>query len=169
MRRLLSLLCFGALLSVEANASTQLGSCLNNLRQIDAAKEQCAYAKKLSMGTVLKVEWITPYLKRGMTPQCPAGGIYTIGALGETPRCSIASHTLAESQRRGRIKKRNRLIAFCASILIPGVFMIPIVTLRIKRGRFRPWNLLVLAAAWPFASAALNLMVVFIFPSVYAR
>jgi hypothetical protein len=35
---------------------------------------------------------LLPYLRRW--PVCPAGGTYTIGAIGEPPTCSVPDHKL---------------------------------------------------------------------------
>jgi len=71
-------------------------SCINNLRQIDGAKQQWAldHGKK----TDDKVIWgdVTPYLrlKNAPRPWCPHGGVYTLGTLAENPRCSVKGHVL---------------------------------------------------------------------------
>jgi len=71
-------------------------SCINNLRQIDGAKQQWAleHGKK----TDDKVTWedVTPYiyLKNTPRPWCPQGGVYTLGTLAENPRCSVREHVL---------------------------------------------------------------------------
>jgi outer membrane lipoprotein-sorting protein len=82
-----------------ANASvaaenSQRNVCINNLRQIDAAKSEFALEKGKANGTVVTEDDITPYLKGGILPTCPSGGKYTIGKVGETPTCSIPGHAL---------------------------------------------------------------------------
>lgn len=69
--------------------------CLNNLRQLDGAKQQWALeAKKTSSATPSERE-IAPFLKDGI-PKCPAGGVYTLKAVDSVPTCSIAGHALPE-------------------------------------------------------------------------
>jgi len=75
----------------------QRNACINNLRQIDAAKNEWALAKRKPTGTPVTEDDIKPYLKldaNGKLPKCPAGGIYTIGKAGEKPTCSIPGHEL---------------------------------------------------------------------------
>jgi hypothetical protein len=68
-------------------------SCINNLRQIDGAKEQWALENKKSAGAPTVPEEILQYIKGGKVV-CPKGGIYTFGPVDSAPRCSIAGHTL---------------------------------------------------------------------------
>ena len=77
-------------------AASQRNACINNLRQIDAAKQQWALENGKANGTAVTEADIKPYLGRGggEMPKCPAGGKYTIGKVGEPPTCSIAGHAL---------------------------------------------------------------------------
>lgn len=72
----------------------QRNTCINNLRQIDAAKNQWALEKGKKSGDAVTEADIKPYLRGGVLPRCPAGGTYTIGKVGENPACSIAGHAL---------------------------------------------------------------------------
>ena len=75
----------------------QRNACINNLRQIDAAKEQWALENGKKAGDVVTEADIKPYIKldaNGNLPKCPAGGTYTIGNVGEKPTCSIPGHEL---------------------------------------------------------------------------
>jgi hypothetical protein len=77
---------------VKARSTSQQNACINNLRQIDAAKNQWAMEKhKQSTDVPTEVD-LLPYLKRW--PSCPAGGTYVIGAMSELPKCSVPGHTL---------------------------------------------------------------------------
>jgi hypothetical protein len=69
-------------------------ACLNNLRQIDAAKQQWALEKSKDDDALPSVQDLLPYLKDGIFPTCPSGGTYTINAVGDLPTCSIAGHLL---------------------------------------------------------------------------
>jgi outer membrane lipoprotein-sorting protein len=72
-------------------------ACINNLRQIDAAKNQFALENKKTTGDVVTEADIKPYIKLdadGNLPKCPAGGKYVIGKVGENPTCSIDGHVL---------------------------------------------------------------------------
>jgi hypothetical protein len=75
-------------------AVNQRNACINNLRQIDAAKNEWALEKSKANGTLVTEADITPYLVGGKLPTCPSGGTYTIGKVGEKPTCSIPGHEL---------------------------------------------------------------------------
>jgi len=77
-----------------ARATSQRNVCINNLRQIDAAKNQFALEKGKTNGDPVTEADITPYLRGGVLPKCPSGGTYTIGKVGENPTCSIPGHEL---------------------------------------------------------------------------
>jgi len=79
-----------------ASQASLANACINNLRQIDAAKQQWALEYKKTTNDIPREEDIRPYIGPGpgMLPTCPAGGVYTIGNLVEQPRCSIPGHTL---------------------------------------------------------------------------
>ena len=74
--------------------ASQRNACINNLRQIDGAKNEWALEKRKQNGTAVTEADITPYIKGGVLPKCPGGGKYTIGKVGELPTCSIAGHAL---------------------------------------------------------------------------
>jgi hypothetical protein len=80
---------------VKARSTSQQNACLNNLRQIDAAKQQWALENSKKSTDVPTQKDLLPYLGRnGQFPRCPQGGTYTIGSVGESPRCSVAGHEL---------------------------------------------------------------------------
>jgi hypothetical protein len=80
---------------VKARATSQQNACINNLRMIDAAKQQWALEKNKTATDVPTQEDLMPYISHsGQFPRCPAGGTYTIGPVGEPPTCSISGHTL---------------------------------------------------------------------------
>jgi hypothetical protein len=67
-------------------------SCLQNLRQIDAAKQAWALDNSKDATDVPTAQDLEPYLKGNVMPVCPAGGVYTIGAMNQAPACSISGH-----------------------------------------------------------------------------
>jgi regulator of replication initiation timing len=73
----------------QSNADAERNHCLNNLRQIDAAKNQWALENSKAIGAVPAEEDLVPYLQNGVFPVCLSGGTYTIGAIGTPPACSI--------------------------------------------------------------------------------
>src|SRR5271154_2699007 len=79
---------------VKARATSQANACINNLRQIDAAKNVWALENNKTNGTPVTEADIKPYIKldaSGNLPKCPAGGTYTIGSVGEPPACSLGT------------------------------------------------------------------------------
>ena len=78
---------------VKARTTAQQNACINNLRQIDGAKEQWALEKKKSSGSASVDTEINAYIK-GPAPSCPSGGTYTYGAVDTSPTCSISGHTI---------------------------------------------------------------------------
>ncbi len=65
-------------------------ACISKLRQIDGAKQQWALQTGHTNGTVVTQADLENYVKAAAF-QCPSGGSYTIGAIGEDPTCSFAS------------------------------------------------------------------------------
>lgn len=76
------------------SAVTQLNTCINHLRQIDAAKQQWALENDKTAGAIPPALELLPYLKDGIFPVCPSGGAYTINAVVVLPTCSISGHVL---------------------------------------------------------------------------
>lgn len=74
----------------------QRNACINNLRQIDAAKQQWALENNKTAAAIPTARDLLPYFKDGVFPACPSGGIYTIGAVGEAPTCSVPGHVLPQ-------------------------------------------------------------------------
>jgi hypothetical protein len=68
-------------------------TCVNNLRQIDAAKEQWALENKKSEGDSIIEGEVILYIKGGR-PTCPQKGVYRFGNVGEAPTCTFAGHSL---------------------------------------------------------------------------
>jgi prepilin-type N-terminal cleavage/methylation domain-containing protein len=82
---------------VRARETAQTNACVNNLRQIDGAKQQWALENRQS--STATVEWanVTPYLKGEVQPFCPAAGTYTLGLVNANPTCSVATHVIPTS------------------------------------------------------------------------
>ena len=75
---------------VKARETAQANACINNMRQIESAKEQWALEKGKTTGDAVTVAEAELYIKGGM-PTCPAGGAYTVGAVGTDVVCSLAA------------------------------------------------------------------------------
>lgn len=74
---------------------SSVNSCINNLRQIDAAANQFALENGKTNGEAISFpNDLTPYIKlnsAGKIPPCPSGGIYSIKKVGDTPTCSLGT------------------------------------------------------------------------------
>jgi competence protein ComGC len=81
---------------VKARDTAQRNACINNLRQIDAAKQQWALENNKKADDVPTAQDLNQYLKVGFESlHCPAGGVYTIGPVRQDPTCSIPKHKLS--------------------------------------------------------------------------
>ena len=76
-----------------------LHTCINNLRQLDGAKEQYLLDHEIRFNDMAIEQLCGPgrYLNR--IPVCPAGGVYELGSVGEVPTCSVAGHAIPQSRR----------------------------------------------------------------------
>ncbi|SPE56474.1 conserved exported hypothetical protein [Verrucomicrobia bacterium] len=81
---------------IRAHSTTASNTCVNNLRQIDSAKQQWMLECNQSTNQTPSWDAICPYLRRAEIPRCPQGGRYILGRVGEPPRCSIggSGHSL---------------------------------------------------------------------------
>jgi hypothetical protein len=86
---------------VKARDMSQRNACINNMRMIDAAKEQAALEHAYKDGETVPEEQASAYLKNGFSGLvCPKGGRYTIKPLGQKPECSEHGSMSAAMQRR---------------------------------------------------------------------
>jgi septal ring factor EnvC (AmiA/AmiB activator) len=72
----------------------QRNKCINNLRQLDAAKQQWALENNKTAEAIPTEQDLAPYIPGNALPTCPSGGTYTLNAVGVPPICSIPGHTL---------------------------------------------------------------------------
>ena len=91
---------------VREPVTSSQNACINNLRQLDGAKNQWALEHNAKSNDVVTLEDIRPYIERernnrfikldakGNLPKCPAGGTYTIGNVDEPPTCSIGTNAI---------------------------------------------------------------------------
>jgi len=68
--------------------------CINNLRQLDGAKQQWALEYRKETNDVPTMNDVRSFLKNSLV--CPEGGNYVPGRIDELPKCSIGGpyHTL---------------------------------------------------------------------------
>ena len=79
---------------IKSRSTSAQNACVNNLRQIEGAKNEWALENSKTNGTVATENDIKPYIKldaKGNIPRCPQGGIYTTGKVGENPSCSLGT------------------------------------------------------------------------------
>src|SRR5205085_3149050 len=76
---------------IKARTTAQRNACINNLRQIDGAKEQWALEKKVAPGAAVVVAEINEYIKNATVtpPKCPASNLaYTYSNVDTAPLCT---------------------------------------------------------------------------------
>jgi chromosome segregation ATPase len=71
-------------------------NCINQLRQIDGAKQQWALEKNKAGDAIPRAQNLLPYLKDEIFPVCPEGGTYAIHSVDEIPTCTIQGHLLPQ-------------------------------------------------------------------------
>ena len=76
--------------------AAQRNVCINNLRQIEVAKQQWALENDKTADAIPFAEDLLPYLSNMVFPVCPSGGTYTINAVGLLPTCSVPGHVLPQ-------------------------------------------------------------------------
>jgi hypothetical protein len=86
-----------------SHRTSPANACINNMRQIDAAKSEWALEHNAKSNDVVTINDIRPYIElernnpyikldaKGNLPKCPSGGTYTIGKVGEPPTCSLGT------------------------------------------------------------------------------
>ncbi len=80
---------------IQARQSARKSACIDNMKQIENAKEQWAMDNKKSTGDSVAFSDLvgtTLYLKSA--PSCPAAGTYTINPISTIPACDVSGHVL---------------------------------------------------------------------------
>ena len=75
---------------VQARLTARRNACINNLRLISAAKDQTALENGLAETASPTVAQLTPYLKGGAMPVCPAAGTYAVLEISVNPTCTLS-------------------------------------------------------------------------------
>ncbi len=80
---------------LNAGSKARKNTCIANLNQIHAAKEQYAMDSNLQNGASVTETQIDSCLG-SIDPKCPGSGTYTYGNIGAEPSCSLSSqgHTI---------------------------------------------------------------------------
>ena len=84
---------------VKARSESQLRACINNLRILDAAKEQAALEQNWANAQLVETgseeeAAALMYIKGQALPTCPKSGSYTWGVIGVDPTCTMPGHSL---------------------------------------------------------------------------
>jgi prepilin-type N-terminal cleavage/methylation domain-containing protein len=85
---------------VRARTKSQQNACINNLRQLDGAKQQWALENKQLPAATVGSGDVQPYLGRGAAgtyPTCPANGTYTLNDVQTAPVCSLSTAAMPHS------------------------------------------------------------------------
>ena len=77
---------------MRARTTSQKNACINNLRQIEASKEQWALENRKPQGATVVTTEVDTFMKK--TPSCPSGGTYDYGVVGSNSFCSVSTHEL---------------------------------------------------------------------------
>ena len=84
---------------MKARTQSQQNACVNNLRQVEAGKEQWALATKQAQGVAADTTAVMAYIKNPTAAtNCPAGGTVTFGVVGTNSTCTLAAagHVLVD-------------------------------------------------------------------------
>lgn len=77
---------------VRARTSARMHTCINNLKQLETAKEQWAMENKKSAGDACAISDIVGVgLHIHDQPVCPAGGTYSVNVVGTKASCSLSA------------------------------------------------------------------------------
>ena len=99
---------------VKARTTSQTNACINNLRQLDGAKQQWALETKAASTATPTSANVMPYLGRGSAgtyPSCPAAGTYTLNNLARR-RAATKRATCSINSLRRQIFQHARSESF---------------------------------------------------------
>jgi len=81
--------------AAQNQANAQRIACANNIRQLDNAKQQWAQLQNRTAEAVPTAQDLAPFFNNAF-PTCPAGGTYTLNAVGQETSCSIPGHAISK-------------------------------------------------------------------------
>ena len=79
----------------QVQALLDRATCLKNLEQINAAKEQWAARNSAEKGLPVTMDDLLEFLPGRAVPVCPSGGHYYVNRIGAAPVCTVSGHTIA--------------------------------------------------------------------------
>ena len=123
---------------IQVHHVSATAACLNNLRQLDGAKQQWMLENDKRTNEIPTWEDLKVYLGRGAEGstngiRCPKGGTYTLGKGGELPLCSIGGpgHTLDyDSTKDAARERRYHTVAGVVALLSAFGFVCAIFLVR---------------------------------------
>ena len=75
---------------VRAREHSQQSLCFNQLKILEAAKDDVMLARNYKEGDPVSEEEISQYLETGFNGlKCPGGGTYSLNPIGQSPSCSV--------------------------------------------------------------------------------
>jgi prepilin-type N-terminal cleavage/methylation domain-containing protein len=77
---------------MKARTTSQKNACIENMRQVESAKEQWAMQAMKANGQAIVTDEVAGFIKGSNFPSCPAGGTYTYGVIGTDASCTITGH-----------------------------------------------------------------------------
>src|SRR5215471_9956351 len=78
----------------QTQQASLINACINNLRQLDGAKQQWAIEAGKTADSIPTPQDVLRFLPNNQAPVCPSGGVYTLNAVGQKPTCSVQGHVL---------------------------------------------------------------------------
>jgi hypothetical protein len=91
----IAFLCIASGNMATHSVRSPLNECINNVRDLEKAKQAWAVRTGATNGTPVNREQIASEFPNGF-PVCPDGGRYNLGKVGQPVTCSISSHQIAE-------------------------------------------------------------------------
>lgn len=76
----------------KARTTARMHTCINNLKQLETAKEQWAMENKKAVGDACAMSDIVGIGRHiNKQPSCPGGGTYSINVVGTPVACSLSA------------------------------------------------------------------------------
>jgi hypothetical protein len=113
---------------IHARDTASASGCVNNLRQMDGAKQQWAMEYHRTINDVPSWKDIRPYFVRGKDPnsdpvKCPAGGNYSIRRVGDVPTCSIGGQNHSLDDDSSDWNRYDRFAELCCVLAFLGLLV----------------------------------------------
>jgi DNA repair exonuclease SbcCD ATPase subunit len=80
----------------QTNQKDFANTCINNLRQMEAAKHQWALENRKADTAIPTASEVAIYIRGDALPVCPAGGTYTLNSVNADAVCTIPGHALPQ-------------------------------------------------------------------------